>query len=87
MAMGYKKYRGRNYITIKCRRINNKSMNKITETFKVGWGSVILAALSAWYFGWLAGRKETLTGLIPGEITIENQKILIPAVISKFLLK
>lgn len=66
-------------------------MNKIKETFdktfEVGWGSVILAALSAWYFGYLHSKKETEAGLKPREITIEGQKILIPDIVYTALSK
>lgn len=66
-------------------------MDRITKTFEVGWGSVILAALSAFYLGWLKGREETIAGLKPGEINIEGKKILIPSgiytQISKFIMK
>jgi len=66
-------------------------MDKITKTFEVGWGSVIIAALSAFYLGYLHGRKETIAGLKPREIIIEGHKIIIPSAVyeqlSKFIIK
>ncbi|MFH1399001.1 MAG: hypothetical protein ABIG95_02730 [Candidatus Woesearchaeota archaeon] len=42
---------------------------------------VLLAALSAWYFGWVTGRKESEQGIPYREIIIEGQSFRIPAIV------
>ena len=41
-----------------------------------GWSSILLAAVSAYYFGWVQGKKEVTTQA--GEIVIGGQKFLVP---------
>lgn len=43
------------------------------------WFNVLLAAVSAFYFGYLHGRKEAEKGLKPYEIVIEGKRITVPA--------
>jgi hypothetical protein len=41
--------------------------------------AVLLAAVTAYYFGWLSGTKNAIAGVKPGEIVIDGQKYLIPS--------
>lgn len=42
---------------------------------------VLLAAVSAWYFGWVTGRKEAEQGVPYREVIVEGQSFRIPAVV------
>lgn len=44
----------------------------------MNWGSIILAAISAYYFGWTKGQDDAVKGIKPGEIVIDGQKIMLP---------
>jgi len=43
------------------------------------WFNILLAAVSAFYFGYLHGRREAESGVKPGEIIIEGKRIKVPA--------
>ncbi len=46
------------------------------------WTHILLAAVSAFYFGWLYSKKETEP---PYELQIGNENILLPSVVGKLL--
>lgn len=42
------------------------------------WIQILFAAVSAYYFGYLYGRKETLSGMQPGQVIIDGQAYVVP---------
>jgi hypothetical protein len=43
------------------------------------WFHILIAAVSAFYFGYLYGRREAESGVKAGEIVIEGKRIQVPA--------
>jgi hypothetical protein len=44
----------------------------------MNWSAIILAAVSAYYFGWVKGQDDGIKGIKPGEIVIDGKKIVLP---------